>query len=142
MRKTDRDLDRILTRLRNLLRERGFTQMEVQDALGWGRSYISQLLTKQKSLRLEQVLMILNVVDAKPEDFFGEIYEFGKPRRPHRSAGHAKRSPAGDLDDSTPSAELGRLRWLLVGLVSLLKHKGLITASDLARAIEKARHEP
>lgn len=73
MLRVERDLERILTRLRNLIRDRGFTQLEVQDALGWGRSYISQLLTKQKSLRIEQVLMILNVVGVKPE---GDAVDF------------------------------------------------------------------
>ena len=37
----ERELDRVLTLLRNKIRERGFTQLEVQEALGWGRSYIS-----------------------------------------------------------------------------------------------------
>ena len=54
MRRVDRDLDRILTLLRNRIRERGFNQLEVQEALGWGRSYISQLLTQQKSLRIDR----------------------------------------------------------------------------------------
>ena len=57
MRAVERDLDRILSLLRNRIRERGFTQLEVQETLGWGRSYISQLVTRQKSLRVEHVLM-------------------------------------------------------------------------------------
>ena len=74
MRTRDRDLDRILTLLRNRIRNRGFTQLDVQERLGWGKSYISQLLTKQKSLRLEQVLMILDVIGDKPADFWAEIF--------------------------------------------------------------------
>ena len=73
----DRVVDRVLTRLRNAIRERHFTQMDVQEALGWGRSYISQLLTKQKTLRVEQILLILNVIGVTPEDFFSEIFQFG-----------------------------------------------------------------
>ena len=72
----ERELDSVLTLLRNKIRERGFTQLEVQEALGWGRSYISQLLTKQKSLRIEQVLLILNVIGVDPSEFFGELYHF------------------------------------------------------------------
>ena len=72
----EKELDRILTLLRNKIREKGFTQLEVQDALGWGRSYISQLLTKQKSLRVEQVLLILGVIGVDPADFFGELYHY------------------------------------------------------------------
>ena len=74
MRDTARQLDRVLTLLRNKIRERGFTQLEVQEALGWGRSYISQLLTKQKSLRVEQVLLILNVISVSPADFYAELF--------------------------------------------------------------------
>ena len=37
MQNTARDLDRHLTLLRNRIRQRGFTQLEVQEALGWGR---------------------------------------------------------------------------------------------------------
>ena len=42
-----------------------------------GRSYISQLLTKQKSLRVEQVLLILNVIGVEPRRFFAELYVDG-----------------------------------------------------------------
>ncbi len=140
MRKIDRDLDRILSHLRQLIRERGFTQMEVQEILGWGRSYISQLLTKQKSLRLEQVLMILNVIRVKPEAFFAEIYQYGEPYRPHRRVSPVPFLTDG-LDASAPAAELRRLRALSLGLVSVLQKKALINASELAQAIEKAEHE-
>lgn len=129
MRTIDRDLDRILTRLRNLIRERGFTQLEVQEQLGWGRSYISQLLTKQKSLRVEQVLLILNVINADAAEFFGDVYQIGE--------GHPGRETASAVDDI--GADLHRLGMLFEGLVGLLKRKNLITASDLADAIKKAR---
>ncbi len=126
MRKIDRDIDRILTRLRNLIREQGFTQLGVQETLGWGRSYISQLLTKQKSLRLDQVLLILNVVGADPAEFFGEVYQLGE---------HA--APSVDTDDV--GAGLHRLGLLYEGLVDVVKRKHLISASDLAEAIKRAR---
>ena len=37
MNSIERELDRVLTLLRNKIREQGFTQLEVQEALGWGR---------------------------------------------------------------------------------------------------------
>lgn len=72
----ERELDRTLTLLRNKIREQGFTQLQVQAELAWGRSYISQLLTKQKSLRVEQVLRILQVIHVDPADFYKELYRF------------------------------------------------------------------
>ena len=53
--------------LRSKIRGRGLTQLEVQDRLGWGRSYISQLVTRQKSLRVEQLVLILEVIGVEPE---------------------------------------------------------------------------
>ena len=46
MRQVDREVDRYLTLLGNLIRRQSYTQLEVQQALGWGRSYISQLVTR------------------------------------------------------------------------------------------------
>ncbi len=70
----DREVDRMLSELLDVIRERGFTQLEVQEALGWGCSYISQLLTKQKSLRVKQVFLILGVVNVEPAEFFSRMY--------------------------------------------------------------------
>ena len=78
----ERELDRTLTLLRNKIREQGFTQLQVQAELAWGRSYISQLLTKQKSLRVEQVLRILQVIAVEPADFYKELYRFSETEKP------------------------------------------------------------
>ncbi len=70
------EVDRMLITLRNKIREKGFTQLKVQADLKWGRSYISQLLTKQKSLRVEQVLQILDVIGIEPAEFFAELFKW------------------------------------------------------------------
>ena len=141
MRTVDRDLDRVLARLRQAILERGYTQLEVQEVLGWGRSYISQLLTKQKSLRVEQILQILNVIDFDPADFFGEIYQFGKfaETRPGRGARRAAPVPLDTADGDTLLDDLRCARNLLDELVIALMDKNLITSDDLDRAAEKFR---
>jgi transcriptional regulator with XRE-family HTH domain len=63
---TGREVERILLHLQHAIRDQGFTQLQVQEALGWGRSYISQLPTRQKSVRLDQVLSILGVIGVDP----------------------------------------------------------------------------
>ncbi len=136
MRQVDRELDRFLTLLRNKIREQGFTQLEVQESLSWGRSYISQLLTKQKSLRVEQVLLILNVIGLDPGEFFAEIY---MPRGwsrglPERHFGPPRDDGAGD----ELRQELERFRGLLDGLTGLLVEKRILASSDLRAAVEKA----
>ncbi len=144
MRKVERDLDRILTGLRNAIRERGFTQLEVQEVLGWGRSYISQLLTKQKTLRIDQIVMILNVIEVKPRDFWAEIYQFGRfgaagSTRRRRGATSSVVAAPPSLNGSTPGAELRRMELLYEGIVTVLKRKNLIATSDLADAIARAK---
>ncbi len=133
--KIDRELDRYLTLLRNKIREAGYTQLEVQESLGWGRSYISQLLTKQKSLRIEQVLAILSVIGVEAREFFTELYG-GTPRF---TAG--QRRPYSDRQlAGAPSIEqqLQKLTPLLKGLTKALIDKGLITADDLSGAAQEA----
>ena len=142
MRTIERELDRILNHLRNLIRQHGFTQLEVQEVLGWGRSYISQLLTKQKTLRMEQILLILNVINVKPEDFWAELYQFGpfgETGTAGQDARHRAAPAIASLDASTPGIELRRMALLYKGIVTVLKRKNLIVADELTDAIESAR---
>lgn len=141
--KIERELDRYLTLLGNKIRDRGFTQLEVQEPLGWGRSYISQLVTKQKSLKLEQVLLILNVIGVEPARFFAELYDFSAGSRGQRTQrprlSHATPSPAGTR---LPTEELIQLQRLLQGLTNLLRQKNVISERSLREAVEAARLEP
>ena len=70
----DPEVDRILMLLRLKIKDRGFTQVEIQEALNWKGSYVSQLLSRNKSLRVEQVLQILAVIGVEPFDFFCTVF--------------------------------------------------------------------
>ncbi len=140
----ERELDRVLTLLRNKIRERGFTQLEVQEALGWGRSYISQLLTKQKSLRIEQVLLILNVIGVDPSAFFSELYHFGDREgasgtfpMPY-SSGHGLQGydpgNSGSQAGALLEGNFDELRSLVQGLLKLLADKGILGLSEIDAA--------
>ena len=128
------EVDRYLTLLRNKIREQGFTQLQVQEALGWGRSYISQLLTRQKALRIEQVLLILNVIEVDPLEFFGELYASAGIRYPPTSR-------QADEAASKLCGELQSLRSLVHGLTDLLLAEQVITSADLSVAVEAAGEE-
>lgn len=124
------DIERVLRLLRSQIHERGFTQLRVQDALGWGRTYISQLLRQQKSLRLDQVLQILQVIEIEPADFFYRL--FGASAR--QVAAEGEEAPAGPelgLED-----ELRRLLRLTLALAQLLEAKGLVQRGELAKALD------
>jgi transcriptional regulator with XRE-family HTH domain len=135
----DRDIERMLTLLRNKIRERNLTQLQVQDVLGWGRSYISQLLTKQKSLRVEQVLSILQVIGVPPSEFFGELFYHpsyspaavsGAPMAAGALAPGAGEGGAGDL-----GASYRELSSLLRGLLRVLIERKVIEPEDLEAAV-------
>ncbi|MEM9553924.1 MAG: helix-turn-helix transcriptional regulator [Acidobacteriota bacterium] len=131
-------MDRILTLLRNKIREQGYTQLDVQAELGWGRSYISQLLTKQKALRVEQVLLILDVIGVQPADFYSELYRYPAPE-PYAPAqpGQAPFNDSEIHDVVRPpvSKDFTEARRLLHGLVQLLLEKGVVTDEELTEAV-------
>ena len=148
------EIDRSLTLLRNKIRERGFTQLEVQEALSWGRSYISQLLTKQKSLRVEQVLLILNVIGVDPAEFYSELYhrpqvdrvpaaDYSETR--YQSEPYGASSVA-EVSEGVMSGDFSRsfqeLRALLRGLVRLLVDKNLINVDELTSAVKACEAGP
>ncbi len=122
MEQVDVEVDRYLTLLRNKIRQQGFTQLEVQRTLRWGTSYISQLLTKQKGLRLDQVVQILRVIGVEPVEFFRELYWWGE------APGAASATPeqAEELH-----AQLRNVQTQLRRLVKLLVEKRLVSDEDL-----------
>jgi transcriptional regulator with XRE-family HTH domain len=146
----DKEITRILTLLRNKIRERGFTQLEVQDSLGWGRSYISQLLTRQKSLRVEQVLLILEVIGVEPSDFYGELYRFAAVEGQGDAFGAADVSfpsrPATSFSPHTGPNPAERQRCqdvksIVHGLVQVLLDKDVMTANELSLAVRESEGE-
>ncbi len=135
MQTVEPEVDRYLNLLRNKIRERDFTQLQVQESLGWGRSYISQLLTKQKALRVEQVLLVLSVIGVEPRDFFRELYA----TQLYSSGG----PPVVDAaEEARLRRELGSLRAMIHGLADLLLGEQLISAKDLSAAVETAGLDP
>ena len=137
----ERELDRTLTLLRNKIREQGFTQLQVQAQLSWGRSYISQLLTKQKSLRVEQVLRILQVIGVEPADFYRELYRFPEPDGVEAGGAYApvRRGEPGiasEIAQTAPrdgfSAERKKVEQSLLQLAQMLVDKQLISEEDRA----------
>lgn len=101
--------------LRKKIRERSFSELEVEKALGWQANHIRLLTFGMKGLHVEEVLKILAVIGVEPEEFFIELY--GPPPSPelHR--------------------QLARLSAQVNHLADLLVEKQVVTASELARAV-------
>ncbi len=137
MRGVQRQLDRILTLLGNVIRRQGYTQLEVQEALGWGRSYISQLTTKQKGLRVEQVLLILNVIGVDPAEFYGELYWPEVVRRVEQR----QQPPGPEVAEAEAEVreDVEHFRRHLRGFVDLLLDKGIVDTEELTAAAKGER---
>ncbi|MCP3963269.1 MAG: helix-turn-helix transcriptional regulator [bacterium] len=138
MKDVDRLVDRALALLQQKIRGRGFTQLEIQETLGWGRSYISQLVTKQKGLRVEQVLMILQVIGIQPSEFFYELFH-GERGRPGASRYGSTPIDAEQVDEMQQG--LATTGALLRSVVDLLLDRGLITPDELTAARDAATHD-
>ncbi|MDA8019161.1 MAG: helix-turn-helix domain-containing protein [Thermoanaerobaculia bacterium] len=134
MKNLDREIERVLSLLRNKIRERGFTQLQVQEQLHWGRSYISQLVTRQKALRLEQILCILDVIGVTPTEFFGELYGFDR-----RGSGfqHDLLGPAGEVTQEELRRQLSITQGLVESYAKLLVSKRLLDESDVEQALRR-----
>ena len=131
----DKEVDRCLTLLRNKIREKGFTQLQVQEALSWGRSYISQLLTKQKSLRVEQVLLILSVIGVDPAEFFAELYYPGGAVGFENAGIYSRRTQESWAGGDEVTRDFEEMRSLVRGLVWLLIEKDLIDVDELTATV-------
>jgi transcriptional regulator with XRE-family HTH domain len=77
MRNVDRDLDRIRYLLRRMIVNSGLTQTEIQTRCSWGRGSLSQMLSGRKTLKVEAVLIVLDVLGIEPRHFFAQLYGSG-----------------------------------------------------------------
>ncbi len=98
------------------IHEQIFTELEVEEVLGWNRHHVHELTAGRKRLRVEDVLAVLGVIGVEPGEFFAELY--GLPSRPR-----------------SLYAEIAELSALADDLANLLVENGRITAGELARAV-------
>ena len=75
----DQEVDRILDCLRGKMKKARVSQVAVQRIMGWKGSYLSQLFNRTKALRVEQLLIVLEILDVRPHHFFHEIYSPATP---------------------------------------------------------------
>lgn len=133
--KVQKDVDRMLKLLREKIRDRGYTQLRVQEALGWGRTYISQLFRKQKSLRYDQILSILDVIGIDAGEYFAEFYGIPFPGKEETYGfGYPARNWIPPTYGVDPLA-FEELRAQMSTLKRLLVEKGVLEAAELEAAM-------
>ena len=75
------DFQRLADEVRRQIAAAGLSQREVAERLGWGRGYVSQLLTGVVGLKVKHVFQILELLEVPPGEFFANLAEeFGVHR--------------------------------------------------------------
>ncbi len=77
-------VDRLREELRRMVRESGSTQRTVEEANGFTRGYLSQVLQGHVTLTARHVFGILLALGVSPDAFFLRLFEDGRQGRQER----------------------------------------------------------
>lgn len=100
----DRELARWGLAVKELLRQRGWTQAGVERRIGWTRGYLSQLLApKPPDLKIRQLLQVFEVIGASFPELFILLGEVGAVPNPQ-----LVRDEVEEIVDQRVRAEIGR----------------------------------
>ena len=75
----DEELTRHRTFLRRLIAARDFNLEELDRTFGFGRSYLSRLLSGETALTLVHILAILEAIDYPADKYFATLYPPSSP---------------------------------------------------------------
>ncbi len=112
---------KLQTLLERKIEERGYTQLEVEKAVGWEKGTLDRLLTGEVELSVKQAFMILGVIGVDPEAFFAELYGLASGALP---------------------AELAELKSVVGSVVNLLVKNGVVTADAVVSAVAAQARPP
>lgn len=116
-----RDVKPILEELRAMIRRSELSQRQVEEAAGFSRGYLSQLLAQNLDLKVWHLLAILELFEEHPGDFFHRLLPGAA--RPEPLANFAARSaPPGDE---------------LLTSIDRLYRVGVESLADLRRRLER-----
>ncbi|HEX9737298.1 MAG TPA: helix-turn-helix transcriptional regulator [Thermoanaerobaculia bacterium] len=66
----EEEVSRHLQALRYVLKASGWTQVRVQQRLGWRQRHVSDLLNRKKILTFEELFAILDLIGYTPAEYF------------------------------------------------------------------------
>lgn len=124
-----KEVDCLRASLRRMVEEKKIQQLHIQQKLGWGPGYVSQMYGGTKELRFEPFFQVLYAADIEPVAFFAAHYQWsglsgeGKP---------AAETP-GDPAVERLQRQLDQLRGTLDNVVRALLERNLISVNDIER---------
>ncbi|MEM8994618.1 MAG: helix-turn-helix transcriptional regulator [Acidobacteriota bacterium] len=90
------DVKPILEALRQMIRRSELSQRQVEEAAGFSRGYLSQLLAQNLDLKVWHLLKILEIFDEHPGDFFHRLRPQDRPPLDALAEFAERSSPRGD----------------------------------------------
>ena len=72
-------VDRVCEALREVIRRKKSSLRQVEQVLGQGRGYMSQLLGGNVDIKLKHVFSVLAVIGVDPDEFFLNVYSRSDP---------------------------------------------------------------
>ena len=75
----DVETKRLSEALREAVHRRKFSLRQVENALGQGKGYLSQLLGGNVDLKVKHVFAVLGVIGMEPEELFLDLYDRSDP---------------------------------------------------------------
>jgi transcriptional regulator with XRE-family HTH domain len=131
-RPVEEQVERLRRALRHRIRDAGVSMREMEDRLGMGRDYLSQLLRGSMDLKAKHVLGVLAELGADPGEFFAELF-------PSTLALH--------LDQARQDEEFIAIRQdisieVIRNIVRTLRERGFISAEEAARLLEPFEMQP
>jgi transcriptional regulator with XRE-family HTH domain len=73
------DIRRATKLVETIMQASGSNRKELDQKLGAGPGYVSQVLTGRMELKLRHILAILRALDVEPSLFFNTLYPEGRP---------------------------------------------------------------
>src|SRR5262245_60358040 len=133
----DDEVRRATKLLETIMQAAGLTRKDLDQRLGAGPGYVSQLFTGRMELKVRHILAILRAVDVQPGVFFQTLYPEGPPvadrllmeefLKRYKKLGLEPQRPAGGgvPQPPAPAVDYGELHQLIQSAVrSVLQEEG------------------
>jgi transcriptional regulator with XRE-family HTH domain len=130
--KGENDVDRLRRALRHRIRDAGISLRVMENRLGMGTDYLSQLLRGSMDLKAKHIFALLAELGADPGEFFLELYPAAV--LPHLTQAR--------MDEEFIAIRQDISIEVIRNIVRTLKERGFISAEEADRLLEPFEMQP